>query len=249
MVDGAPTPDGAELVDGSGPLLIVCEHASHTVPAELGDLGLDETAQCSHIGWDIGAAAVARGVARRLDASLVLAPWSRLVVDLNRPLGAPDLIPEASGGVIVPGNRALDAAERRRRIASYFDPFHAAVADAAERCPVPTALLALHSFTPKDPRTGAPRPWHCGVAHDGDPFGRALLRALRREPGVHVGDNDPYGISRDEDYTVWVHGRDQGRPATLVELRQDLIVGPGEDAWTDLLYRALAQALRDIGMH
>jgi predicted N-formylglutamate amidohydrolase len=43
---------------GAGPFLLVCDHASRTVPRALGDLGLDEGALGGHIAWDIGAAEI-----------------------------------------------------------------------------------------------------------------------------------------------------------------------------------------------
>src|SRR3546814_17112899 len=70
-----------------------------------------------HSGEDIGIAEVTRQLARRLDAPAVLSHFSRLVVDPNRGLDNPTLMPEVSDGTVVPGNRALGAAERRVRAA------------------------------------------------------------------------------------------------------------------------------------
>ena len=64
---GPDDPPPFELVNpgGSASLLLVCDHASHAVPAALHGLGLDESTLRRHIGWDIGAAEVTRRLANR----------------------------------------------------------------------------------------------------------------------------------------------------------------------------------------
>src|SRR3546814_17148183 len=86
-------------------------------------LGLDEAALARHIAWDIGIAEVTRHLARRLDAPAVLSRFSRLIVDPNRQLDNPTLIPEISDGTVVPGNPHLDAGPRRSRVDSFFRPY------------------------------------------------------------------------------------------------------------------------------
>ena len=70
-----------------------------------------------HIAWDPGALPVAERMAAALDAVLVQSCISRLVIDCNRPLDAPDLIPAVSETTEIPGNRDLTGDERARRIA------------------------------------------------------------------------------------------------------------------------------------
>src|SRR3546814_19262261 len=78
-----------------------------------------------------------------------------LVVDPNRGLDNPTLMPEVSDGTVVPGNRALGAAERRARVDTFYHPYHAAIAAKldelldAGREPAP---LSVNSFTPRTPR-------------------------------------------------------------------------------------------------
>src|SRR5262245_16279033 len=111
---------------GAAPLLMACDHAGRRVPRRLGDLGLDAASFDRHIAWDIGAAEVARQLALRLDSPLVLAAYSRLVVDVNRRPDDPTCIPEESDGTVVPANRGLSAAARAARIAALHQPYHAA---------------------------------------------------------------------------------------------------------------------------
>lgn len=121
----APT-DAAKATNrcGASPLVIVCDHASNLVPPEYGTLGLDPAELTRHIAWDPGALPVARRMADILDATLVESCISRLVIDCNRPLDAPDLIWEVSETTEVPGNRNLGAGERARRVALAHRPYH-----------------------------------------------------------------------------------------------------------------------------
>ena len=97
---------------GRSPVLLLCEHASAWVPPAFAHLGLAEADRLRHIAWDPGALALARRLSERLDAPLVHARYSRLLLDLNRAPDAPDSIVEASEGTAVPGNLGLDRAQR-----------------------------------------------------------------------------------------------------------------------------------------
>src|SRR5690606_37264874 len=77
---------------GSGPVLLICDHASNAVPRSLQGLGLTERDLHRHIAWDIGSAEVTRMLAEALDAPAVLGGYSRLVIDCNRRLDHPDSI-------------------------------------------------------------------------------------------------------------------------------------------------------------
>jgi predicted N-formylglutamate amidohydrolase len=90
-------------------------------------LGLPERELSRHIAWDIGAAELTRHLATRLDAIAFLAGASRLLVDCNRPLDSPTLIPEISE-IPIPGNRNIDDTERQERVRTWFKPLHAAIA-------------------------------------------------------------------------------------------------------------------------
>ena len=112
---------------GRSRYVLVCEHASNWIPLEYEGLGLPEAELSRHVAWDIGAAVMARRLSERLDAPLILAGASRLLIDLNRPLGSPGSIPVRSEATDIPGNARLDPAERARREARWFHPFQTAV--------------------------------------------------------------------------------------------------------------------------
>src|SRR3954453_12367657 len=132
LPDLAPEPHPVDIVDGAveSGALILCDHASNAVPPDLGDLGLPEAEFRRHIAYDIGAAAVTRSLARRLNAPAILTRFSRLIIDPNRGRDDPTLVMRLSDGAVVPGNAKVDEAEIQRRIERFYDPYDDAIADA-----------------------------------------------------------------------------------------------------------------------
>ncbi len=226
-----------------GRWLITCDHASNAVPPEIngGTLGLAGADMARHIAWDPGAAGVSLALARALEAPAILGNFSRLVIDPNRGEDDPTLIMRIYDGTIVPANRHLGAAERERRLEAYYRPYHRAVARLAARRR-DTIFVAIHSYTPRL-RGRAPRPWHLGVLYGRDArLALPLLDRLRREPGLCVGENQPYGGHLDGD-SVDRHAIAPGRLNVLIEIRNDLIETPDQQqAWG----RRLAPILREV---
>lgn len=250
---GPDEPGAATLHEPAAPawpVLLVCDHASCRIPAALGSLGLGEAERVDHIAWDIGSAELALALAARLGIPVLLNNWSRLVVDCNRTLDDPTLIPVESGGIAVPGNQGLDPMARAARIDAIHAPYHAAVAARLARfdCAAP-AIIAIHSFTPQ---LGADtRPWHLGVLWDKDPrLSAPLLAALRAMAGLVVGDNEPYSGRHPADYTMDHHGEAGGLAHVSIELRQDLLIAPeGASLWSRLLADALEPILADPALY
>ena len=239
---------------GRSPFLLTSDHYGRLIPRVLGDLGLGESELTRHIAWDIGIAGVAEAVSGHLDARLVAQRYSRLVIDCNRPPTAPSSIPIVSETTTIPGNEGLardDAEARRQQI---FDPYHRRideVIDARLAAGRPTVLVSLHSFTPV--YAGIARPWHVGTLYHRDTkLPPRLLKGLRAEAGLVVGDNEPYAVSDETDYTIPVHGEARGLMNSGIEIRQDLIGDPsGQQQWAERLARVLGeieQALRAEGM-
>lgn len=224
-------------------VVLVCEHASNFIPSEYCRLGLGEDDIQRHIGWDIGAAEVTRGLAQKLGAAALLGNYSRLLIDLNRPLGAVDSIPQQSEGTIIPGNCEISASERARRERQLFKPFHDALTaylDERYRSHRLTRLVTIHSFTPI--YYGKTRPWDVGVLYSrADEFAREMLHGLKNATSMNVVLNQPYQIHRDEDYAVPVHGDDRNLDAVLLEIRNDHIRdAAGASHWASLLATILS---------
>ncbi|MBN9242979.1 MAG: N-formylglutamate amidohydrolase [Mesorhizobium sp.] len=223
---------------GKGRLVLTCDHASNVLPPEFGTLGLPATALQRHIAWDPGALPVARYMAQALDAVLVETRLSRLLLDCNRPLDAPDLIPPVSETTVIPGNAGLSAAEREARVARCWQPFHEAVeAVMEERLAAghETWLVSVHSFTPvyKDVR----RPWQIGIIHDDDTrLASPLIAALKTRRELSVGVNEPYSPADRVYFTLERHARARGMPCAMIEIRNDEIAGEaGQKKWGAML--------------
>ncbi len=234
-----------ELVNpgGAGSAVLVCDHASSRVPRRLGALGLAPEQLTDHIGWDRGAAAVARRLSAHLDAPLVLSGYSRLVIDCNRQLAHAGSIPQHSSGVPIPGNLGLSPAERNSRVASLFRPYHEAIARLLDgRSHRPSRLLSIHSFT--HCLNGRERPWPIGVSflRDGR-FAALMLKALRSRVEGLVGENEPYPVEADVDYAIPVHGEGRDLPSVMIEIRNDgLRTREDAEVWA----ARLADAYREI---
>ncbi|HCZ01296.1 MAG: N-formylglutamate amidohydrolase [Rhodobacterales bacterium RIFCSPHIGHO2_02_FULL_62_130] len=236
-----PPPYGVINPDGASDLLLLCEHALPRIPRRLAHLGLPKSERLRHIGWDIGALALARDLSARLDAPLFHTSYSRLVVDCNRPLDNASLIPETSESTAIPGNLGLATVDRAERLDTLFHPFQSAVSRRLDlRCAAgkQTFVVGVHSYTPV--YKGVARPWHAGVLYAAaTEFAGHLMQALAQEDGLVIGDNEPYRIDHD-DYTVPVHGDARGLPALLIEVRHELIASAeGVAEWAERLERCL----------
>jgi len=219
-----------------GGILIESDHASARVPDDI-DLGIDPALLNEHIAIDIGVAAIAELLVQRPGYAAFLGNVSRLVCDFNRDEHGPAVAPIASDGHAIPGN-ALDHAGHEARLARFYRPYHAAFADVIDRMR-PALILSLHSFTPQlASRPEEARPWHIGVLYNRDRRGAALaLDWLAREPGLVVGDQQPYSGEL-LNATMDRHAEARGQLYVGVELRQDLVGdAAGQLQWADRLER------------
>lgn len=242
---GDPPPYQLLAEHGRAPYVLACDHAGRLIPRKLGDLGVSASELTRHIAWDIGVAGVARALSARLDAFAILQTYSRLVIDVNRPPGTPDSIVTLSEHTQIPGNVGLapDAVAQRER--EIFQPYQQRIGAELERrlaLGTPLVLVALHSFTPRFKNVD--RAWHAGVLYGRDRrMAREMLNALRADGGLVVGDNEPYSVSDETDYTVVVHGERRGIAHVELEIRQDLIADEaGQHAWAERLAHALAHS-------
>lgn len=227
------------------PFLLIGDHAGNRVPRLYGDLGIDATERRRHIAWDIGVSALGAKLAERIDATFIEQTYSRLVIDCNRRPGASDSIPPVSDGTAVPVNAAVSKAEAAARAEAIHAPYQAVIAqDIARReaAGQETIMIALHSFTPR--MRGIDRPWQVGILHDaGDSrFARAMIAAFAQDPGLTVGDNEPYSMDI-IDYTIPTHAYPHRLPYAEIEIRQDILADEaGIAIWCDRVEQALHTA-------
>lgn len=246
-------PAGAEepvaLIDnpqGRSPIVLICEHASNHLPSRYGTLGLTPAERESHIAWDPGALGVAKGLSRILDAPLIHASVSRLVLDLNRDPSAPDSIWTLSERTTIPGNLNLAPEERARRVRDVYHAFHDA-ADAfiamRQAAGQVFAVVSIHSFTPV--YRDVPRPWHVGLIFDEDArYARSVEAGLRQDPALVIGLNEPYSPADRVFHTLERHAVRRGLAPLMIEIRNDLIrMEDGQSSWAN----RLAPLLREGG--
>ncbi|WP_157015010.1 N-formylglutamate amidohydrolase [Mesorhizobium xinjiangense] len=234
---------------GTGQIVLACEHASSFIPPEFGNLGLTDTALESHIAWDPGALAVAQRLSSLLDAPLVAQRVSRLVYDCNRPLSSPGAIPVRSEVHAVPGNAGLSEAERSERANRFCKPFRKALdacLDARMESHGKPLLVTIHSFTPI--YFGVRREVELGILHDGDTrLADAMLALIEGNAEPVVRRNEPYGPDDGVTHTLKMHGLSRGIPNVMLEIRNDLIANPtGQAEWAARLAALLRRAVRDL---
>lgn len=245
LKEGDPEPYRVAQGDPSSDYIVICDHAGNRIPHLLGSLGLAQRELERHIAWDIGVSEVAQDLGRELGACVILQPYSRLVIDCNRPLTSPESVVQESDGTVIPGNLAIAPEEAQLRAQCIFEPYHARIRrelDERSARGRTSALIFLHSFTPV--LGGSARAWHAGVLHHRDQrLAAPLLRGLRAEPDLIIGDNEPYAASESTDYGLIEHGEGRGLPCVELELRQDLLTNAqSQAAWS----RRLARLLRGV---
>lgn len=226
-----------------GPWIVTCDHATNTIPPDIngGDLGLHRTDMERHIAYDPGSYGVAQELGVLLDAPVLAANFSRLVIDPNRGPDDPTLLMKLYDGSIIPGNRHADAAEIERRMEMCYRPYDAELARVTA---LPhTIVVSIHSFT-RQFRGRDPRPWEIGVLYaEDDRLAKPLLDRLRKEPDLCVGDNEPYSGHLRGD-ALDRHAVRLGRPHVLIELRNDLVADHAEqEDWAARLAPILQDAL------
>jgi predicted N-formylglutamate amidohydrolase len=229
---------------GRSPVLLVCEHATNFIPDSFKGLGLSPALLADHVAWDIGALALARRMAQLLDATLIAAPASRLLVDPNRDLDASDLIVTSAEGAPIPGNQTVSAEERAARLAAYHAPYHEAIAAHLARRPEIQAMVAVHSFTPVF--FGDQRPWHAGLLHAEDSrIADVMIEKLSRDATLNIGRNQPYAPEQGVFYTMQRHAG--ARATAMIEVRNDLLADEiGQARWAIRLAEALEAALAAV---
>ena len=240
-----PSPVSVFNLDGCSPIFLVCEHAGRRLPRKLGDMGLSEQDRARHIAWDIGAEAVCRHLADRLDAPLITQTYSRLVCDCNREIHVSSFIPEISERTRIPANENLTSEEREARIDEVYRPLHDRIRLELDRrtgAGRATVFISMHSFTPVF--MDEERPMHLGLLFDRDPHLARLAGSMLRADGDFViADNEPYALDQNRDFTVPEHGERRGIPSLEIEIRQDLIEhAKGQRAWAERLAPILEQS-------
>jgi predicted N-formylglutamate amidohydrolase len=250
LLDKCEPPAGCERESGVSSFVFLCDHAGRRIPARLNDLNMPQEDLNRHIAWDIGIEGVGRALSSYFDACLIMQPYSRLVIDCNRKPGSETSILPISDGTRIPGNENISAEDAAVRVREIFDPYHRRISrclDERRDAGRPTIIISLHSFTPV--YASLPRPWHAGVLYNRDPdLSLAMFKLLEAEGDLIAGNNEPYNVTDETDYSIPVHGEQRGLSYLTLEIRQDLLDGKaGQVAWAERLARLLPQAVEKAG--
>ena len=181
---------GFELARGSSPLLISVPHDGRRIPTGLIERMTPEGLSIPDTDWHV---ARLYRLAADLGAGMLVARWSRYVVDLNRNPDGSALYPGASETGICPISTFANApiyveggepgaAEITERVQRYWRPYHRALEAELKRLRALHGYALLwdaHSIRSRVPRffTGELPDYNLGTA-DGDSCPEAVTRAV-----------------------------------------------------------------------
>ncbi|CAI3922524.1 Predicted N-formylglutamate amidohydrolase (HutG2) (PDB:2ODF) [Commensalibacter communis] len=231
------------------PFFMVCDHAGYAIPDQLKDLGLPEKDRYRHIAWDIGIKNVGEQLSILLGATFITQTYSRLVIDCNRGENNLSLIAEKSDNSLIKGNQNLSSEQKHDRINEIYTPYHHTIStliDGRLATNIQTIFISLHSFTPVM-NDGFQRPWHAGILHGrNNQFSMIFKEILEENYHYPIGDNEPYALTEQNDYTVPTHAYQRNLPYLELEIRQDLITSTDQQfEWAERLSLLLPMALKE----
>ena len=223
--------------------LITCEHGGNRIPAPYRQLFRGQRAQLdSHRGYDAGALVMAKALASAYRAPLVASTISRLLIDLNRSIGHPQLFSATT--------RAAPAETRAQIVERHYRPHR----EEAERL-VDKAVargqrvihIASHTFTPE--LDGRVRSTDIGLLYHPARGGEAEMCARWKvslaafSPDLRVRRNYPY-VGKADGLTSYLRLRFAQSDYVGIELEvnQRIVFDPGR-RWT-ALRRTLIDSLR-----
>jgi predicted N-formylglutamate amidohydrolase len=226
-----------------GNFVITCEHGGNQIPAPYLRLFREQRALLdSHRGYDPGSLVMAKALASACRAPLVASTVSRLLIDLNRSIGHPQLFSAVT--------RSASAETRAQIVEHYYRPHRMQV----ERL-VGQAVsrgdrvmhISSHSFTAE--LNGRVRGADVGLLYHPGRRGEAELCARWKEslaalaPELRVRRNYPYAGKGDG---LTSHLRLRFAPCEYVgielEVNQGIVIAAGR-RWT-ALRRLLIDSLR-----
>jgi predicted N-formylglutamate amidohydrolase len=149
----------------------------------------------------------------------------------------------------ITGNRDLSADEKAFRLNLAHRPFHDAIGKVIDQRMgrgLPTAVVSIHTYTPV--YKGTARPWEIGLIYENDRrLADPVLADLAGRGDLNVGDNEPYSPQDGVYYTIRRHGEYRQLPCLMIEIRNDEVGTPGQEArWSELLAPVLTRAMQSV---
>ncbi|MDC3155114.1 N-formylglutamate amidohydrolase [Pelagibacteraceae bacterium] len=200
-------------------ILFIADHASNYIPDSLNHLGLTKNLIDTHIAYDLGIRDLCISLSKSCNAKYITGKYSRLIIDLNRDISDPTLIPVIVDKKVIPLNINLSDYERRKRFLKIYKKYHDQIRKIIKRDNI-NILISLHSFNPifKNKK----RNIHFGILSNQDrKLSEVILDEMRRRK-IRVGDNEPYKGNLIGD-TMYTHGLQNNIHHSLIEVRNDLL--------------------------
>ena len=227
----------------SNQILIIADHASNYLPKENNKLGLTNAFLNQHIAFDIGIKELSLDLSNRLKCRVIQGKYSRLLIDLNRDLDDPTVIPEIVDKKIIPGNIGLGKSELRLRIEKIYNKYHHEIDQTIKNKKV-KVILSLHSFNPifKNKR----RTLEFGILSNEDKNLSSIIINQLKLQKLNVGDNKPYSGNLIGD-SMNRHGLRNKLPHALIEVRNDLLSNPTKiKGVSRLLHKTIVKSLKKL---
>ena len=200
-------------------ILLTCEHAGNQVPVRYRSLFAEEEVLNSHRGWDPGALDIAAALSEELDLPCFTHQTTRLLVEVNRSLGHPQLFSEFS--------QSLGDEDKQLLLDKYYFPYRLRVENALAQLTKPALHLSIHSFTPV--LNEKVRLTDIGILFDPtrifeSTISEKLLSSLQQSlPSLRIEFNEPYkGV--DDGSTTYLRTRfsDEEYAGIEIEINQKL---------------------------
>ena len=226
-------------------ILIIVDHASNFIPKENNKLGLPNFFLNQHIAFDIGIKELSLDLANRLKCKIIQGKYSRLLIDLNRDLDDPTVIPEIVDNKIIPGNIGLSKSEIRLRVKKIYNKYHNEIDRIVKNKKV-KIILSLHSFNPifKNKK----RLLEFGILSNEDKNLSSIIIHQLRLHKLKVGDNKPYKGNLIGD-SMYRHGLKNNIPHALIEVRNDLLSNASKiKRISRLLHKTISKSLEKLAL-
>jgi predicted N-formylglutamate amidohydrolase len=121
-------------------IILSCEYAGNQVPIRYRSLFETDKILDSPEGWDPGALDITVALSESLDLLCFTHQTTRLLVDVNRSLGHPQLFSSYSKG--------LGDEDKQMLLDKYYFPYRLRVENALAMLPKPALHFSIHTFTP-----------------------------------------------------------------------------------------------------
>ena len=224
-------------------LLLIADHASNYIPKKYNNLGISKREILTHKAYDPGIRDLAINLSNKLNSYLILSNYSRLLIDCNRDLNDPTLIPVISDRKLILGNKKITKQERTNRINNIYKPYHEKIKKKILEKKI-NVIVSLHSFNPIF--KGKKRKLKYGILSNQDRrLSNLLFNELIKKKNI-VGDNEPYKGSLIGD-TLYKHALKRGIHHSLIEIRNDLLSNVKKiDQVSNLLYRVISKSIKSL---